>query len=196
MWNNMYCYILIFVLAHWTCDTKSPPARLMRYRTSTTRWIWDQVFLNVSNFKYQCQTPTRPPSVWERHSTAEGRGCSQIKSVFHFPAEGWEMQQGGWTCLLCLAQRRSQRKSSLPLLKECILWARTQEVRRSLHSCSTSRCSLWQEGLVLAAAHSYHSLASSTLSLSHYSQADSWTTLLHTTLWWLLTHSLYLWPKR
>lgn len=89
-----------------------------------------------------------------------GRRCSKIKSMFHFSTDALWNTAGRVECALCL-------DSVLPLeeaissAKEfvCSLCVSAQEVRPSLHSCSTSGCSLWQEEPVLAASRCYHFLA-------------------------------------
>ncbi len=134
------------------------------------------------------------------------RRCSKIKNMFHFPLLNRKMQtdgetqQGGWICKLknnstsVLGSVLSLEEVISSPAKVSILWVWTQEVSPSLHSCSTSHCSLWQEGPVLAASL-LSLLGPFAFSLSHYSQADCKTSLLRTALSWPFIHSTYLWRK-
>lgn len=152
----------------------------VRWGTKTDSCYLGQCLAEQRQLKEQCilikQGICREPfRSWTRR-------CSKINNMFHFPLlnrkmqTGWETQQGGWICKLktdstsVLGSMLSLEEVISSPAKVRILWIWTQEVSPSLHSCSTSRRSLWQEGPVLAA--SLLSLGSFTSSLSHYSQAD------------------------
>lgn len=106
---------------------------------------------------------------------------------------GWETQPRGWACTMCWVQLRPRRKSSPLLLKSlfCGLGHRkwgplSTAVQHQAAACDRKDLSLQPHTVIISGLF--------TFPLSHFSQADSEPALLSTPLWWLLTHSTYLWP--
>lgn len=126
---------------------------------------------------------------------AWGRRCSKTKSMFHFPADGLRNTAGRANMHTVWSSMPSLEEVISSPAKQCILWVGLQEASPSLHSCSTSRCSLWQEGPVLAACPYYHFLASLVPVSPTIPKLTAKLPLLRTALWWLLAHSAYLWPQ-
>lgn len=158
---TVWAYCVSFydsVMTHTSWCYKREPC----INASSERWfVWSHFFSPPLKCVY---IPSLRPerihisSKWATHShkvqpLQEG---DVLDEGFHFHADG----------LRNTAKRVSMHNvlSSAPPLeevisspaKELILWVRTQEVRPSLHSCSTSGRSLRQEGPVLAASHCYH----------------------------------------